>query len=42
MIPDSLVEKAEEYVDSGAYFTDLSAMVAYPTESNAAGRSRCH
>ncbi|MFD0115818.1 M20 family metallopeptidase [Streptomyces sp. NPDC058320] len=34
MIPNSLVEKAEEYVDSGVYFTDLSAMVAYPTESS--------
>ncbi|MFI7125309.1 M20 family metallopeptidase [Nonomuraea sp. NPDC050153] len=33
MIPANLVEQAEEYVDSGAFFTDLAAMVSYPTES---------
>ncbi|MFF4698941.1 M20 family metallopeptidase [Streptomyces chattanoogensis] len=33
MIPENLVQRAEEYVDSGAFFADLSAMVAYPTES---------
>jgi acetylornithine deacetylase/succinyl-diaminopimelate desuccinylase-like protein len=30
---ENLVEKAEEYVDSGAFFTDLAVMVGYPTES---------
>jgi acetylornithine deacetylase/succinyl-diaminopimelate desuccinylase-like protein len=30
---DYLVEKAEAYVDSGAFFTELAAMVGYPTES---------
>ncbi|MGG7569866.1 M20 family metallopeptidase [Streptomyces sirii] len=33
MIPENLVRRSEEYVDSGAFFADLSAMVAYPTES---------
>ncbi|MFI6767306.1 M20 family metallopeptidase [Streptomyces sp. NPDC050355] len=33
MIPENLVRRAEEYVDSGAFFADLGAMVAYPTES---------
>ncbi len=33
MIPEQLVCKAEEFVDSGAFFTELSAMVAYATES---------
>ncbi|KPC59142.1 M20 family metallopeptidase [Streptomyces chattanoogensis] len=33
MIPENLVQRAEEYVDSGAFFAELSAMVAYPTES---------
>ncbi|MFI7703588.1 M20 family metallopeptidase [Nonomuraea sp. NPDC049480] len=33
MIPANLIEQAEQYVDSGAFFADLAAMVAYPTES---------
>ncbi|MFI7149213.1 M20 family metallopeptidase [Nonomuraea sp. NPDC050022] len=33
MIPANLIEQAEEYVDSGAFFADLAAMVAYPTVS---------
>jgi acetylornithine deacetylase/succinyl-diaminopimelate desuccinylase-like protein len=30
---ENLVEKAEEYVDTGAYFTELARMVGYATES---------
>ncbi|MGW4956963.1 M20 family metallopeptidase [Nonomuraea sp. NPDC004186] len=37
MIPADLIEQAEEYVDSGAFFTDLAAMVSYPTESTNPG-----
>ncbi|MEU6780848.1 M20 family metallopeptidase [Nonomuraea angiospora] len=37
MIPADLIEQAEEYVDSGAFFTDLAAMVSYPTESTKPG-----
>ncbi|MEW2395150.1 M20 family metallopeptidase [Streptomyces sp. NPDC046862] len=33
MIPAQLLHKAEEFVDSGAFFAELAAMVAYPTES---------
>ncbi|KPH97898.1 peptidase M20 [Actinobacteria bacterium OK074] len=33
MIPQEIARKAEDFVDSGAFFTELSAMVAYPTES---------
>ncbi|QHC23540.1 M20 family metallopeptidase [Streptomyces sp. GS7] len=33
MISENLVQQAEDYVDSGAFFADLSAMVRYPTES---------
>jgi acetylornithine deacetylase/succinyl-diaminopimelate desuccinylase-like protein len=33
VIPEKLVRKAEQYVDSGAFFNELAAMVAYPTES---------
>ncbi|WP_030796517.1 M20 family metallopeptidase [Streptomyces sp. NRRL S-337] len=33
MIPENLVRRAEEYVDSGAFFAELSTMVGYPTES---------
>ncbi|MGH3389588.1 MAG: M20 peptidase family dipeptidase, partial [Actinomadura sp.] len=33
MIPVSSVAKAREFVDSGAFFAELAAMVAYPTES---------
>ncbi|BBC32112.1 hypothetical protein SGFS_034060 [Streptomyces graminofaciens] len=33
MIPAQLRRKAEEFVDSGAFFAELAAMVAYPTES---------
>ncbi|MFG6190736.1 M20 family metallopeptidase [Nonomuraea sp. JJY05] len=39
MIPADLIEQAEEYVDSGAFFTDLAAMVSYPTESTRPGSS---
>ena len=34
MIPEKLARKAEEFVDSGAFFTELAAMVAYATESS--------
>lgn len=34
MIPAHLVRAAEEYVDSGACFTELARLVAYPTESD--------
>ncbi|MGW0193223.1 M20 family metallopeptidase [Nonomuraea sp. NPDC003201] len=37
MIPADLIEQAEGYVDSGAFFTDLAAMVSYPTESTKPG-----
>jgi acetylornithine deacetylase/succinyl-diaminopimelate desuccinylase-like protein len=30
---ENLVDKVEEYVDSGAFFTELARMVGYPTES---------
>ncbi|GAA3798862.1 M20 family metallopeptidase [Streptomyces phyllanthi] len=33
MIPAQLLRKAEEFIDSGAFFAELAAMVAYPTES---------
>jgi len=33
VIPAQLLHKAEEFVDSGAFFAELAAMVAYPTES---------
>ncbi|WP_209239641.1 M20 family metallopeptidase [Streptomyces oryzae] len=33
MICENLVRRAEEYIDSGAFFAELSAMVGYPTES---------
>lgn len=33
VIPVSSVAKAREFVDSGAFFAELAAMVAYPTES---------
>ncbi|MGW2517305.1 M20/M25/M40 family metallo-hydrolase [Streptomyces sp. NPDC001617] len=32
-MPAQLVRKAEEIVDSGAFFTELSSMVGYPSES---------
>ncbi|WP_019066963.1 M20 family metallopeptidase [Streptomyces hokutonensis] len=34
MIPEKLARKAEEFVDSGAFFTELATMVAYATESS--------
>ncbi|MEV5527121.1 M20 family metallopeptidase [Streptomyces prunicolor] len=34
MIPEKLARKAEEFVDSGAFFAELAAMVAYATESS--------
>jgi acetylornithine deacetylase/succinyl-diaminopimelate desuccinylase-like protein len=34
VIPEKLARKAEEFVDSGAFFTELAAMVAYATESS--------
>ncbi|WP_217712307.1 M20 family metallopeptidase [Streptomyces sp. NA02950] len=34
MIPEKLVQRAQEYVHSGAFFADLSAMVAHRTESS--------
>ncbi|WP_416963357.1 M20 family metallopeptidase [Streptomyces sp. Agncl-13] len=37
MIPEKLARKAEEFVDSGAFFTELAAMVAYATESSRPG-----
>lgn len=33
MIPVNAIEQAQAYVDSGAFFTDLAAMVGHPTES---------
>ncbi|MFF4607300.1 hypothetical protein ACFY12_31765 [Streptomyces sp. NPDC001339] len=33
MITENVVRRAEEYVDSGAFFADLGAMVGCPTES---------
>ncbi|MEQ4724956.1 M20 family metallopeptidase [Nonomuraea sp. B19D2] len=33
MIPADLIEQAEAYVDSGAFFAELATMVSYPTES---------
>jgi acetylornithine deacetylase/succinyl-diaminopimelate desuccinylase-like protein len=33
VIPVRTIEKAREYVDSGAFFTELAAMVGYPTVS---------
>ncbi|TLS42935.1 M20 family metallopeptidase [Streptomyces montanus] len=33
VIPAKLIHQAEEYVDSGAFFAELAAMVSYPTES---------
>ncbi|GHG88628.1 M20 family metallopeptidase [Streptomyces lanatus] len=33
MVPEQLVCKAEEFVDSGGFFEELASMVAYPTES---------
>jgi acetylornithine deacetylase/succinyl-diaminopimelate desuccinylase-like protein len=33
VIPEKLVRRAEEFIDSGAFFTELAAMVAYATES---------
>ena len=34
MFPTQLLRKAQEFVDSGAFFTELGAMVAYRTESS--------
>jgi acetylornithine deacetylase/succinyl-diaminopimelate desuccinylase-like protein len=34
VIPEKLARKAEEFVDSGAFFTELATMVAYATESS--------
>ncbi|TJZ56781.1 M20 family metallopeptidase [Streptomyces piniterrae] len=34
MIPANLIRRAEEYIDSGAFFAELSTMVGYPTESS--------
>jgi acetylornithine deacetylase/succinyl-diaminopimelate desuccinylase-like protein len=34
VIPEKLVRKAEAYATSGAFFDELAAMVAYPTESS--------
>jgi len=34
VIPEKLARKAEEFVDSGAFFAELAAMVAYATESS--------
>ena len=34
MIPEKLARKAEEFVDSGAFYTELATMVAYATESS--------
>ncbi|MFI6464450.1 M20 family metallopeptidase [Streptomyces sp. NPDC050538] len=34
MIPEKLARKAEEFVDSGAFFTELATMVGYATESS--------
>jgi acetylornithine deacetylase/succinyl-diaminopimelate desuccinylase-like protein len=34
---ENLVDKAEEYVDSGAFFAELAVMVGYPTESRDRG-----
>ncbi|MFE6619067.1 M20 family metallopeptidase [Streptomyces sp. NPDC057740] len=33
MVPQQLICKAEEFVDSGGFFAELAAMVAYATES---------
>ena len=33
MIPQNLPLRAEDYVDSGAFFAELARLVAYPTES---------
>ncbi|MFJ2605528.1 M20 family metallopeptidase [Streptomyces sp. NPDC087425] len=34
MIPEKLARKAAEFVDSGAFFTELATMVGYATESS--------
>lgn len=37
MIPDDLRKSANDYIDSGGFFRDLAAMVAYPTVSTDLG-----